>query len=81
MAGNSLNLLVILLAILTHGSLTIFVVRSALRVARVRADLPAEGSSPDAMASPDVESLESVLAAVPAPGLCANPRGITPGRR
>ena len=65
MSGNSLNLLVILLAILTYGSLTIFVVRSAFREARVRPDLAAGHRRSRALVLADVVTLESVLDAGP----------------
>jgi hypothetical protein len=81
MSGNSLNLLVILLAILTYGSLTTLVMRSALREARVHPGLAGEERRSPATALPDAESLVSVLGAVPVPELCANPTSIAPGGR
>jgi hypothetical protein len=81
MSGNSLNLFCIVLAILTYGSLTIFVVRSALRKVCIRPDLAAEERRCDTTALRNVGSLESVLGAVPRPELCANPTGVGPRRR
>ena len=81
MSGTSLNLLCIFLAILTYGSLTIFVVRSAVRNVCIRPELAAGERRCDTRALRDVESLESVLRAVPRPELCANPTPVGLRRR
>lgn len=68
MTDNSVNLFIILGAILTYGSLTILIVRSAVRGARVDPDLAAETRISLATATCERESLEAVVRAMPQGG-------------
>ena len=71
MTDNSVNLFIILGAILTYASLTILIVRSAVRGARVDPELAAETRRSRATATCGGESLKAVVRAMQAVGLDA----------